>query len=92
MESRPIFQAETQAKNLSVELGPSVKRGYTNLTEYRVNANVTVDNSDNDGSGTPLGGDPILDEFEISEARIERGDADPSLDGLGGNSIEQVLA
>ena len=45
----------------------SVKRGYTNLTEYRINANVSID----DGTTTALGGDPILDEFEISQEDLE---------------------
>ena len=49
----------------------SVKRGYTNLTEYRINANVSIDEDDNDLSGTDLEGDPILDEFEISEEELE---------------------
>ena len=47
----------------------SVKRGYTNLTEYRINANVSLD--DFGGTTTPLGGDPILDEFEISQEDLE---------------------
>ena len=42
----------------------SVKRGYTNLTEYRINANVSIDDG---ATTTQLGGDPILDEFEISQ-------------------------
>ena len=47
----------------------SVKRGYTNLTEYRANANVSIEG---DGATTTqLGGDPILDEFEISQEDLE---------------------
>ena len=45
--------------------------GFTNLTEYRLNANVSITDDDGDGSGTPLGGDPILDEFQISEEELE---------------------